>query len=61
MNIIIAVLAIKVVVIILIANGLKKVVRRLFIMNFWYELSMNLTYWNTLKNSSIFNREDIRK
>ncbi|EQA36563.1 L-2-amino-thiazoline-4-carboxylic acid hydrolase domain protein [Leptospira inadai serovar Lyme str. 10] len=30
-------------------------------MNFWYELSMNLTYWNTLKNSSIFNREDIRK
>ncbi|EPG74979.1 L-2-amino-thiazoline-4-carboxylic acid hydrolase [Leptospira fainei serovar Hurstbridge str. BUT 6] len=54
-------LAIKIAVIIVAAKGLRKVFRRLFITNFWYELSMNLTYWKTLKNSPIFNPEDIKR
>ena len=34
--------------------------RRLVSMNFWYEVTQNLTIWGTLKNTAGFNPRDIR-
>jgi hypothetical protein len=36
-------------------------IQRLFYTNFWYELSLNLTIWGTLKKTSGFNPEEIKK
>jgi hypothetical protein len=36
-----------------------KLFKRLFLKNFWYELNLNLTIWNTIKKTGKFTEQDI--